>query len=114
MTIFRQRYQRVQHIMQLIGIAHIRPGFFAHLRNRRRIEASDFFEHRFRQHPPHLHGARPPLFERRVVQIGIRIRIQNLVRKLRRNRRIDRNAANSSVRHAAAAATSGHRYPSPR
>ena len=85
--------------MQFIGIAHIRPSFFAYLGNRGRIEPPDFLEHRLRQHASHLHRTRPPLLKRRVIQIGVRIRIQNLMRKLRRNRCIDCDAANAPVRH---------------
>src|SRR5213076_134259 len=40
--VLRQRNQCVQHVMQFIGIAHIRPGFLAHLCNRFRIEFPDF------------------------------------------------------------------------
>ncbi len=91
----------MQHIVQLIGIAHVRPGLFPHLGNRRRIEASHFFEHRFRQHAPHLHRTRPALFERCVIEKRIRIRIQNLVRKLRRNRCVDRETTDPSIRQSA-------------
>src|SRR2546425_8408444 len=40
--VLRQRNQCVQHVMQFIGIAHVRPSFLAHLRNRFRIEFPDF------------------------------------------------------------------------
>ena len=45
---FRKRDQGLQHIVQFIGIAHIRPSLFANFRNRRRIEPADFREHRLR------------------------------------------------------------------
>src|SRR5438552_9232330 len=43
--VLRQRNQRVQHVVQFIGIAHIRPGFLAHLGNRFRIEFPDLLQH---------------------------------------------------------------------
>src|SRR5256885_11463957 len=39
--VFRYGDQRVQDIMQFICIAHVRPGFFANLGNRRPIEPAN-------------------------------------------------------------------------
>ncbi len=88
----------MHHIVQFIRIAHVRPCLFPHLRDCRLVESAHFFQHRFRQHAAHLDGARPALFERCVIKIGVRIRVENLVRKLRWNRRVDCDAADSSVR----------------
>src|SRR6266576_6912941 len=41
--VFRYCDQRMQHIMQFIGVANIGPGFLANLCNRRRIELANFF-----------------------------------------------------------------------
>ena len=49
--------------------------------DRIRIERADLREHRLRQHAPHLHRARPPLLERRIVEIRVRIGVQDLVRE---------------------------------
>src|SRR5208282_2880099 len=84
----------MQHVVQFIGIAHVGPSLPLHLRYSRRIEGADFLEHRGRQHAPHFNRARPPFFERRIIQVGIGIRIKNFVRKLRRHRSIDRQATN--------------------
>src|ERR1700722_15957946 len=65
-TSFRKRDQRVQDIVEFIGIAHVRPAPFPPLPNCGSIHPPPFFEHRFREHPPHLHGTCPPLFKRRV------------------------------------------------
>ncbi len=97
----RQRNQRVQHVMQLIRIPHIRPSLFPHLRNRIRVQLAYFLQHRSRQHPPHLDRPRTPLLERRIVKVGIRIGIQNLVGKLRRHRRIHRQHTDLSGSHSA-------------
>src|SRR5580693_5574606 len=97
----RQRHQRMQHIMQFIGVAHIRPGFLPHLRNRRRIQPAHFLEYRFRQHPSHLHRPRPPLLKWSIVKKRIWIRIQNFMRKLRWHRGIDRETTNPSIRQPA-------------
>src|ERR1039457_7207397 len=50
----------MQHIVQFIRIAHIRPSLFPHLRNRPRVQSPDFLQHRLRQHPTHVYGPRPP------------------------------------------------------
>jgi hypothetical protein len=87
----------MQHIVQFVGIAHIRPCLLLHLLYGCGIESSDFFKHRSRQYTPHLNCPRPALFERRIIEIGIWIRIENLVRELRRHRSVDRNATNPSL-----------------
>src|SRR5579863_7992760 len=98
---YGKRDQRVQDVMQFVCVAHVWPSFFANLRNRRGIKLSDFLEYRFRQDPPHLYGTSPPLFERGVVEIGIRIRIEDLMRELRRHRGVDGDASDAAVSHAA-------------
>ena len=87
--------------MQFVCITHIWPGFATDLIDRRRIQFAHFFEDRFRQHPPHLNRAGAAFFERRIVQIGVWVRIQNFVRKLRWYRGVHRNAADSAIFHAA-------------
>ena len=85
-----------------------------HLRDRRRIEFAHFFQHRLRQDAAHLHRARPPLFQRRIIEISVGIRIQNLVRELRRHRRVHRQATDSSLLNAAQQRPAARRCPSPR
>ena len=99
--ILRQPHQRMQHVMQLISIPHIRPSLTPYLRDRPRIQPAHFLQHRLRQHPPHLHRACPPFLERRVIEIRIRIRIQNFMRELRRHRSIHRQHTNLSRSHPA-------------
>ena len=65
--------------MQFVGVARVEPRFFAHFCDRSRIETADFGENRFGQHAAHFDGAGAALFERRIVEIGERIRIQYLV-----------------------------------
>ncbi len=91
----------MQHVVQLIRIPHIGPGFFPHLLDGGGIKFADFFKHRLRQHPPHLNRPRASFLQRSVVEIGIRIRIQNFVRELRRHRRVHRDAADAAILHAA-------------
>ena len=86
--------------MQFIGVAHIGPDFGAHFGDCGGIEAADFREHGFGQRAAHLDGAGATLFEWRVIEIGVRIGVQDFVRELRRNRRIDREAIDLSVRDA--------------
>ena len=87
--------------MQFIGVADVRPRLLLHLRDGCGIERADFFEHRGRQHSPHFDGAGAAFLERCVVEVGVRIRIENFVRELRRYRRIDGEAADSSLLDAA-------------
>ena len=72
--------QRQQRIVQLFGVANRRPGFRRHLGNRRWIERGDAVGVGS-DRPPHLDRAGASLLERRIVQIGVRIRVQNLVRE---------------------------------
>ena len=104
----------MQHIVQFIGVAHIGPRLLLHLRDGRGIERADFFKHRRRQHAPHLDRPRPALFERRIIEIGVGIRIENFVRELRRHRSIDRQATNASLLDSAQHFARGRRYRAPR
>ena len=67
------------------------------------IEAADFGEHRFGQHAAHFDGAGAALFERRVVEIGVGIRVQNFVRELRGHGRVHGEAADAARGHVAQA-----------
>ena len=82
--------------MKLFGVAHVGPSLLADLGDRCGIEPADFREHGFGQHAAHFHGASAALFERRIVEIGVWIGVQYLVRKLRRHGRFDRQASNAS------------------
>ena len=73
----RQGHQRVQHVVQLIGVPHIRPSLIPDLGNRTGIELSHFFQHRLGQHAPHLDGASPTLLQGSVIQVGVRIGINH-------------------------------------
>ncbi len=92
----RQPQQRQQRIVQFIRIAHDRPGLPLHLLDRRRVQRSNFSCQLSWKRAPHLHRTRPPLFQWRVVEKRIGIRIQDLVRERRRQRRIDRHTANGA------------------
>ncbi len=77
--------------MQFIRIAHDRPGLLLYFLNRGRIQRPDLAGQLSWQRAPHLHGPRPPLFQRRIVEKGIGVGIQDLVRERGRHRRIDRH-----------------------
>ena len=89
---FRQGDEREERVVQLIGIAHIRPCVAPHFIVSRRIKPAQFRCERFRQRAAHIYGARAALLERRIVEIGVRIGVQNFVREGRRHRRIHREA----------------------
>ena len=54
--------------------------FIPDLRDGRGIEFANLFQNGFRQDAAHLHRSRAPFLERRVIEIGIGIRVQNLMR----------------------------------
>ena len=87
---------------------------FPHLRDRVLVEPADFLQHSLGQYAAHLHRARATFFQRSIVEIGVRIRVQNLVRKLRRHRRVHGKAANRSVANSGQHRRAAHRCPSPR
>ena len=76
--------------MQFFDIAYIRPCSLAYFRDGGGVEPPDFLEHRVRQDATHFHCPSSAFFERRIIEIRVRISVQNLVRKLRRHRRIYR------------------------
>ena len=86
----------MQHIVKFVRVAHVRPRLFAHFRDGRLVQSADFRKNGLRQHAPHFDGARAAFLEWRVVQIGVRIRVQNLVRELRRNGRVHGETLDSS------------------
>ena len=100
--------------MQFVGVAHVGPGIGANFVDGRGIEASNFGEHRFGQHAAHFDGASAALFERGVVEIGVRIRVQNLMREGRGYRRIDGEAADAARGDVAQDALEACRCPWPR
>ena len=87
----------MQHIVQFIGVAHIGPSLLLHLRDGCGIERADFLQHRRRQHASHLNRPRAALLQRCIIKVRVRIRIENFVRKLRRHRRVHRQATNPSL-----------------
>ena len=93
----RKRDQSKQRVVQFIGIPRIRPGFFGNPVDDGWIENARPAGYVGTQRLPQLHGARAAFFERRVIQKGVRIRVQNLVRKLRSPRRIDGDGADAAI-----------------
>ena len=91
----RQDDQREQRVVQLIGVANIRPGFLGDLRDGGRIQHAGATGKSDAQGAPQLHGARAAFLERRIVQKSVRIRVQDFVRKRRRLGVIDRDRADA-------------------
>ncbi len=69
--------------MQLVGVAHQRPGLGGHLRDGLGIERSGAGGKIGRERAAQLHGAGAALFERRIVEEGVRVCVQDLVRERR-------------------------------
>ena len=67
-----------------------------------------------RQRAPHLHGPRAALLERRIVEIRVRIGVQNLVRERRRLGRVDGDGPDRARLRCAAGSPSARPGPSPR
>ena len=86
--------------MQLIGVARHRPGLGGHFGDRRRIQSAHALRHVRMQAAPQLHRPRPPLFEGRVIEISVRIGIENLVRERRRLSRIHGDGFNRAALNA--------------
>ena len=70
--------------MQFIGIAHDRPSLLGDDRDGLGVEGRGTVEHLGSQRPAHLHGAGPALFERGVVEIAVRVRVQDFMAERRR------------------------------
>ena len=85
--------QRQQGVVQFVRVADHRPGLFCHLGDRCRVQRAEIPGQVRRQAPAHLDGARPPLLERRVIQVRVRVGVQDLVAEGRRHGRVHREAA---------------------
>ena len=96
----RQDDQRQQRIVQLVLVANHRPGFFGHLRDRRRIERAQILRIFGRQTPAHLHRARAALLQRSIVQERVRVGVQQLMAEGRRLARIDGDGSERAFAHA--------------
>ena len=74
-----------------------RPGFGRDLRDGGGVERAGAVGVIGRQGAAHLHGAGAALFERRVVEIGVRIGVEDLVRERRRLGRVDGDGLRSRL-----------------
>ena len=70
-----------QRVVQFVGVARIRPGLVAHALDRSSVEAAEVVRRRRLARAARLHGLRPPLLERGVVEKCIGPRIDDLVRE---------------------------------
>ena len=75
--------------MEFIGIAHDRPGFLDDLVDRRLVQRAHSARQIRGQGATHFHGPCPAFFKRGIVEIGVRIGIQNFMAERGRHRRID-------------------------
>ena len=87
---------------------------FAHARDRLLVEPANFVQHRLRQHAPHLHGARAALFQRSVVEIGVRDSRSGSRAKTATAPAYRRRGSGCCRRECRSARAAGHRCPSPR
>ena len=83
--------------MQLLGIAHGRPGFRAHQFDRRGVESAGRLGLLCGKRTAHLHHASAALFQRRIVEIGVWVGVENLVRERRGLGRIDRRGTDRAI-----------------
>ena len=79
--------------MQLVFIAHVGPQLITHRHNRLRIDARRAVTQILRHGLAERDGARAPCGSIFGVEEAVRHRIDELVRELRRHRRVDRDAA---------------------
>src|ERR1700746_3217422 len=75
----RQCNQGEQTIVQFVGVTSIESSFLPHFGDRSRVEPANFVKNRFGQHTAHFYSPGAALFERCIVEVGKRIRIQYLV-----------------------------------
>ena len=85
----RNHDERRERVVQLVGVANDRPRLGRDVGDRRGVEharAVDVVAQRAAQR----HRARAPLLERRVVEVGVRVGVEDLVAERRRLGRVDR------------------------
>ena len=85
-------------VVEFVCVAHVWPRFSAYFGDGCGSSLPISDRTASGKHAPHLHGAGAAFFEGRVIEICIRIGIQDFVRKLRRHGRIDRDARGCSRR----------------
>ena len=83
--------------MQLVCVSHDRPSLFRHFGNRGLIQRTDVARQVGRQTSAHLHRSRTPFLQRRVIQVGIGIGIQDFMTEGRRHRCIHCDALDCSL-----------------
>ena len=81
-------------------IADVRTNLFTDFRDGQRIEPAHFAQHTLRHSAAHLNSACTTLLQRRIVKKRVGIRIQNLMRELRRRRRVHGEASDASAANA--------------
>ena len=108
----RQHDQRGERVVQFVGVAHDRPHRFGHLGDRRRIEDPGAGFGIAANRAAQRHRARAALFERRVVEVGVRVRVEDLVTERRRLGRVDGDGRDRAALDRAAARRSARRRPS--
>src|SRR5260370_6807595 len=92
-----KRGQSEQRVVQLFGVTYIRPGVLAHFGDGNGIEPANFSQHRIGQDAAHLDSTSAALFKWRIVEIGVGIGVQDLVRKLRWHPMVDRKAPTTPI-----------------
>jgi len=78
-----EKTQLHQCVVQLVSIFHARPGFIANAVDSALIEFAHVAGSLRIEPAPLLHGSCASLLERRVVEIGVRARVQNFLRQRR-------------------------------
>ena len=76
---FRQSDERLQGVVQLVGVAYVRPGAFLDFGDGRRVEFPYLSQYRLGQGAPQRNCPGAPLLERSIVEVCVRIGVQYLV-----------------------------------
>ena len=84
-----QRDEREQRVVQFVGVAHDGRRLVGHRLDRRGIEDAHAVRRRAPEQPAHLDRAGAALLEWRIVEIGERVRVEDLVRERGWGRRLD-------------------------
>ena len=87
----------MQEVVEVVGVAQVGAGLFDDLGDGGGVELAGFFEDGGGEGAAELHGAGAALFERGIVEEGVGIGVEDLVREGRGQRSIDGDGLDAAV-----------------
>jgi len=89
--------QGLEEVVEVVGIAEVGAGFFDDLRDGRGVELACLFEYGGGEGAAELDGAGTALFEWGIVEEGVGVRVEDLVRELGGHGGIDGDGLDAAV-----------------